>query len=121
MFSSGVYLQPSLSCIWSILGSVLFSSAPQSLIQPLIFSVGYGVLSVPYVLVLALVIGLAEECSFRGYILRNLRGSFSEGKAVLYSSVLFGLYHISIFYVYSSTCHPLKHSPIGVASFSLPL
>ncbi len=89
-----------------LLGSLLYSNVPPSLSRPLIFSVGYGVLSVPYVLVLALTIGLVEETSFRGYILRNLRGSFSAGKAVLYSSGLFGLYHISIFYFYTTPLPP---------------
>ncbi len=89
-----------------VLGSVLYSNAPPSLSRPLIFSVGLGVLSVPYVLVLALTIGLVEESSFRGYILRNLRGSFSERKAVLYSAILFGLYHISFFYIYTTALSP---------------
>jgi membrane protease YdiL (CAAX protease family) len=84
-----------------VLGSVLYSNPSPSLIRPLILSVGWGILGVPYVLVLALTIGLVEETSFRGYILRNLRGCFSEGKAVLYSAVLFALYHISFFYFYT--------------------
>ncbi len=89
-----------------VLGSVLYSNVPPSLSRPEIFSVGAGVLSVPYVLVLALTIGLVEETSFRGYILRNLRSSFSERKAVLYSSILFGLYHISFFYIYTTPLPP---------------
>jgi len=89
-----------------LLGSVLYSNVPPSLSRPLIFSVGLGVLSVPYVLVLALTVGLVEETSFRGYILRNLRGSFSEKRAVLYSSILFGLYHISFFYIYTTPLPP---------------
>ncbi len=86
-------------------GCVLAAIFP-SLSRPEIYSVGAGVLSVPYVLVLALTIGLVEETSFRGYILRNLRGSSSERKAVLYSAVLFGLYHISFFYIYTTALPP---------------
>jgi len=89
-----------------VLGSVLYSNVTPSLSRPEIYSVGAGVLSVPYVLVLALTIGLVEETSFRGYILRNLRGSSSERKAVLYSAVLFGLYHISFFYIYTTALPP---------------
>ena len=74
-----------------LLGSLLYSNVPPSLSRPEIISVGFGVLSVPYVLVLALFIGLVEETSFRGYILRNLRESFSERRAILYSAILFGL------------------------------
>lgn len=85
-----------------LLGSGLYSNVPPYLSRPLILSVGFGILGVPYVLVLALTIGIVEETSFRGYILRNLRESFSAGRAVLYSSVLFGLYHISFFHIYTS-------------------
>jgi CAAX protease family protein len=88
------------------LGSVLYSNVPPSLSRPEIFSVGAGVLSVPYVLVLALIIGLVEETSFRGYILRNLRSSFAERRAVLYSAILFGLYHIPLFYIYTTPLPP---------------
>jgi membrane protease YdiL (CAAX protease family) len=89
-----------------VVGSVLYSNVPPSLSRPEIFSVGAGVLSVPYLLVLALTIGLVEETSFRGYILRNLRGSFSARKAVLYSAILFGLYHISFYYIYTTPLPP---------------
>jgi membrane protease YdiL (CAAX protease family) len=89
-----------------VLGSVLYSNVTPSLSRPLILSVRLGVLSVPYVLVLALTVAFVEETSFRGYILRNLRGSFSEGKAVLYSAILFGLYHISFFYFYTIALPP---------------
>jgi membrane protease YdiL (CAAX protease family) len=89
-----------------VLGSLLYSNVTPSLSRPLIFSVGLGVLSVPYVLVLALTVAFVEETSFRGYILRNLRGSFSERRAVLYSAILFGLYHISFFYFYTIALPP---------------
>jgi membrane protease YdiL (CAAX protease family) len=63
-----------------VLGSILYSNTSPSLSRPLIFSVGFGVLSIPYVLVLALTIALVEETSFRGYILRNLRRSSRREK-----------------------------------------
>jgi len=56
----------------------------------------YGILSIPYNALFALVVGLVEETSFRGYILRNLRNVYSDTKAIAYSATLFGLYHVSI-------------------------
>ncbi len=56
----------------------------------------YGILSIPYNALFALVVGLVEETSFRGYILRNLRKVCSDAKAIAYSAILFGLYHVSI-------------------------
>jgi len=56
----------------------------------------YGILSIPYNALFALVVGLVEETSFRGYILRNLRKVCSNTKATAYSAILFGLYHVSI-------------------------
>ena len=88
------------------LGSALFASDPESLIRPLIFTVNLGVLSVPYVAALALAVALVEETSFRGYILRNLIQSFSHRRALLFSAILFGLYHISWFYIYYSPLPP---------------
>lgn len=57
---------------------------------------GHGILSIPYNASFALVVGLVEETSFRGYILRNLRKVCSDTKAITYSALLFGLYHVSI-------------------------
>jgi len=56
----------------------------------------YGILSIVYNAVFALVVGLVEETSFRGYILGNLRKVCSDTKAIIYSALLFGLYHVSI-------------------------
>jgi membrane protease YdiL (CAAX protease family) len=57
---------------------------------------GHGILSIPYNALFALVVGLVEETSFRGYILGNLRKVCSNTKAITYSALLFGLYHVSI-------------------------
>lgn len=47
------------------------------------------------ILLLALVPAIWEELTFRGVILSNLQPSFPPIKAVIVSSVLFGLYHFS--------------------------
>lgn len=56
----------------------------------------YGIFSIPYTALFALVVGLVEETSFRGYILGSLREICSDTKAITYSAVLFGLYHVSV-------------------------
>ncbi len=99
------------------LGPALSQGNPE-LSEPLISSVGYGVLSVPYVGVVALAVGLVEETSFRGYILRNLRKSYSDGRAILYSSILFGAYHISILGIYLSA-RPLSQTVTYWTSITL--
>jgi len=58
------------------------------------YSLPYWIL-VPAFLVLGTLIGLAEECAFRGYILRNFLDNFRPLVAVLFSSFLFGIYHIN--------------------------
>ena len=55
-----------------------------------------GIWSIPYNALFALVVGLVEETAFRGYVLRNLRKIHSDVKAIVYSAILFGLYHVSI-------------------------
>ena len=56
----------------------------------------YGILSILYNALFALIVGLIEETSFRGYILGNLRKVCCDTKAIIYSAILFGLYHVSI-------------------------
>lgn len=63
----------------------------------------YGILSILYNALFALVVGLVEETSFRGYILSNLRKIYSDTKAIIYSALLFGLYHISFVWIILST------------------
>lgn len=84
---------------------IILAWAGISLVLPTTFHeiFNYGVWSIPYNALFALVVGLVEETSFRGYILRNLRSVCSDAKAIVYSSVLFGLYHISFVSVLLST------------------
>lgn len=77
---------------WSGLGALIFSTGPTQIVQHGVFTIPYGALE-------SLVIGLVEETTFRGYILRNLRKVYSSTKAIIYSSLLFGLYHISLIYI----------------------
>lgn len=63
----------------------------------------HRIFTIPYNALFALVVGLVEETSFRGYILRNLRNVYSDTKAITYSSILFGLYHISFVSILLST------------------
>jgi len=44
---------------------------------------------------LGLLIGLAEESAFRGYILRNFLNEYKPWVSILVSSLLFGIYHIN--------------------------
>lgn len=77
---------------WAILGALIFSTGPTYVIQ-------HGIFSIPYNAIEALVVGLVEETAFRGYILRNLKKVYSSTKAIAYSSLLFGLYHLSLVYI----------------------
>jgi membrane protease YdiL (CAAX protease family) len=77
---------------WAVLGALIFSTGPISIIP-------HGPFSIPYAALEALVIGLVEETAFRGYILRNLKKVYSSTKAIAYSSLLFGLYHLSLAYI----------------------
>jgi len=77
---------------WAVLGALIFSTGPTYVIQ-------HGIFSIPYNALHALIIGLVEETSFRGYILRNLRKVLPSTKAITYSSILFGLYHLSLVYI----------------------
>jgi membrane protease YdiL (CAAX protease family) len=81
---------------WAVVGAPIFSTGSIQVIQ-------HGIFSVPYNLLFALIVGLVEETSFRGYILRNLNTAFSSTKAIVYSSILFGLYHLSLVGVFWST------------------
>jgi membrane protease YdiL (CAAX protease family) len=52
-------------------------------------------LLVPAFIFLGLLIGLAEESAFRGFILRNFLESYRPTLAILLSSFLFGIYHVN--------------------------
>jgi membrane protease YdiL (CAAX protease family) len=81
---------------WAVVGAPVFSTGPT-------WSIQHGIFSVPYNLLFALIVGLVEETSFRGYILRNLSKVYSSKRAIAYSSILFGLYHLSLVYALVST------------------
>ena len=83
------------------LGSFIFSTGPIQVVQ-------HGILSLPYNVLFALTVGLVEETSFRGYILRNLGKVYSDRKAIAYSSILFGLYHLSLILALYSTTSALE-------------
>ena len=81
---------------WAAVGVPIFSIGQIQVIE-------HGIFSVPYNLLFASTVGLVEETSFRGYILRNLNTAFSSTKAIICSSILFGLYHLSLVGVFWST------------------
>ena len=54
-------------------------------------------LNIPAYLLLGLLIGLAEESAFRGYILQNFLKKYTPILALLASSILFGIYHVNFF------------------------
>jgi len=54
-------------------------------------------LYIPAYIVLGLLIGLAEESAFRGYILDSFLKNYKPLLAVLVSSLLFGIYHVNFF------------------------
>jgi membrane protease YdiL (CAAX protease family) len=58
------------------------------------YSVPYYLL-VPTFLVLGTLIALAEESAFRGYILKNFLEKYKPLTAIVFASVLFGVYHIN--------------------------
>jgi len=80
---------------WAVLGVPIFSTGSKQVAQ-------HGVFTIPYNALFAFVVGLVEETSFRGYILRNLSKVYSSTKAIAYSSLLFGLYHLSLVSAFSS-------------------
>ena len=79
----------------ALLGATLKVVLVQGTFSEGFYSVPYYVL-VPAFLALGILIGLAEELAFRGYILRNLLDSYGPTAAILLSSLLFGIYHINI-------------------------
>lgn len=54
-------------------------------------------LHIPAYVFLGLLIGLAEESAFRGYILRSFLNEYKSLTAILLSSLLFGIYHVNFF------------------------
>jgi len=56
------------------------------------------------VLLLAFLPALCEEFFFRGVLLRELKSARGTGRALLWSSLLFGLAHLSVFRFLPTTC-----------------
>lgn len=81
---------------WIVLGAPIFSVGSVRIVS-------HGIVTVPYNLLFALTVGLLEELTFRGYILRNLSKTYSNTKAIAYSSILFGFYHLSVISAFAST------------------
>jgi membrane protease YdiL (CAAX protease family) len=81
---------------WVLLGTPILSAGPVRIVSHGIFSISYNIL-------FAITVGVIEETTFRGYILRNLSNTYSDMEAIAYSSVLFGLYHLSLVSALTST------------------
>jgi membrane protease YdiL (CAAX protease family) len=81
---------------WIVMGTPIFSVAS-------VRFASHGIFSFPYNLLFALTVSVVEEITFRGYILRNFSNSYSNRKAIIYSSILFGLYHFSLTSALTST------------------
>ena len=92
----GLILAAVYQLYWIVLGGPIFSTMP-------VRFASHGILSIPYNFSLAITVGFVEETVFRGYILRNLSRVYSDAKAIIYSSILFGVYHISPVLALTST------------------
>jgi len=97
----GFILAAFYNIYWIVVGLPIFSIGPMWHAQ-------YGFFTVPYNFSLALIIGFVEETSFRGYILRNFSKIYSSRRAIIYSSILFGLYHLSLVYIFISPTSMLE-------------
>lgn len=91
----GLVFAVAYNIYWVVLGTPIFSIESVRIVS-------HGVFSIPYNLLFALTVGLVEETTFRGYILRNLSKTYSNTKAIVYSSILFGLYHLSLISAFTS-------------------
>jgi len=85
---------------WVLVGTPILSAVPVRIIS-------HGIFSIPYNILFAITVGVVEETTFRGYILRNFSNAYSNVKAIAYSSVLFGLYHLSLILALTSTTSAL--------------
>jgi len=78
---------------------LLFYAIKTNVIQG-VFSRSYYLpleLHIPAYILLGLLIGLAEESAFRGFILESFIENYKPLIAVLVSSLLFGIYHVNFF------------------------
>lgn len=85
---------------WVLVGTPILSTIPVRIVS-------HGIFSIPYNILFAITVGVVEETTFRGYILRNFSNIYSNTKAIAYSSVLFGLYHLSLVSALTSTTSAL--------------
>ncbi|MCX6655143.1 MAG: type II CAAX endopeptidase family protein [Candidatus Bathyarchaeota archaeon] len=92
----GLVFAVAYNIYWVVFGAPIFSLGPVRIVS-------HGIFSIPYNLLFALTVGIVEETTFRGYILRNLNKAYSNIKAVAISSILFGLYHLSLISALTST------------------
>ena len=83
-----------IGLVFALLGFLLKILIVQGTLGRSYYDLPYYLL-VPAFVPLGLLIGLAEESAFRGYILKNFLERCKPGLATLFSSFLFGIYHIN--------------------------
>ena len=96
----GVMFAVIYNVYWILVGTPILSATPVRIVS-------HGIFSIPYNIAFAITVGIVEETTFRGYILRNFSNTYSNTKAIAYSSVLFGLYHLSLVSAMTSTTSAL--------------
>ena len=92
----GVIFAVIYNVYWALAGRPILGAFP-------VRFVSHGLFSIPYNILFAVTVGVVEETTFRGYILRNFGNVYSNAKAIAYSSVLFGLYNLSLVSALTST------------------
>jgi membrane protease YdiL (CAAX protease family) len=83
-----------IGLVFALLGYGLKIVAVQGTFGSSYYALPYYLL-VPAYIFLGSLIGLAEESAFRGYILKNFLDKYTPFLAILFSSLLFGIYHIN--------------------------
>jgi membrane protease YdiL (CAAX protease family) len=76
---------------------------------------------VPLFFLVAVLAPLYEEMLFRGVVLGGFKNSFSIGRAVIYSSLLFALWHISLYRIVGTFFLGVVYSLIVIYSRSIYL
>jgi membrane protease YdiL (CAAX protease family) len=83
-----------IGLVFALLGYGLKTVVIQGTFGDSFYNLPYYLL-VPAFIFLGLLIGLAEESAFRGYILKAYLEKYTPASAILFSSFLFGIYHIN--------------------------
>jgi membrane protease YdiL (CAAX protease family) len=96
----GVIFAVIYNVYWALAGPPILSAFPVRIASQ-------GIFSIPYSILFAVTVGIVEETTFRGYILKNFSNAYSNAKAIVYSSVLFGLYNLSLVSALTSTAPAL--------------